>query len=205
MNSSRSLLPLLACLLLFSTGCAPRWVERDSVLVDVIPRESWDARPWLEGMQRQTVSHITVHHTAERLNPERDLADKLQALQRFSQSEATLADGRQKVAWADIPYHYFIDVHGMIAEARPIGYCGDTNTAYDPCGHALIVLEGNFEEDEPTPAQIMSLARMTRQLSSRYDVPASRIGGHQDYAPTLCPGAALARIIPQLRDLVQDS
>lgn len=203
--NSKSLTAAFLALLIVLTGCAPRWIERDSVLTDVVPREAWGAEPWLEGMQQHAISHITIHHTAERLNPDRDLSDKLQALQRFSQSEGTLGDGRRKVAWADIPYHYFIDVHGVIAEARPIGYCGDTNTAYDPCGHALIVLEGNFEEDVPTPDQVMSLARMTQRLAEQYDVPAARIGGHQDYASTLCPGTALARIIPQLQDLVRGS
>jgi hypothetical protein len=189
---------------LLLAGCAPRWAERDVILDDVIPREGWNARPWLEGMQRQDITHITIHHTADRHNPERSLEAKLLALQSFSQETTTLWDGRSKPVWADVPYHYFIDVHGQIAEARPIGYCGDSNTPYDPCGHALIVLEGNFEEEVPTPEQVASLMRMTRGLARHYGVDASRIGGHNDYAETLCPGRNLTQLLPHLRRLVSD-
>lgn len=195
---------LLLCILILS-GCAPRWAERDVVLDDVLPREAWNARPWLDGMTRHDITHITIHHTADRHNTARSLEDKLLALQTFSQSETTLWDGRTKPAWGDVPYHYFIDVHGQIAEARPIGYCGDTNTAYDPCGHALIVLEGNFEEEIPTPDQVASLMRMTRRLADRYDVGADRIGGHNDFAETLCPGKNLSALLPHLQRLVGDA
>jgi hypothetical protein len=90
--------------------------------------KGWNARPWLDGMQRQDITHITIHHTADRHNSgPRSLEAKLLALQSFSQEVTTTLVGwtTPSRSGATCPYHYFIDVHGQIAEARPIGYCGD--------------------------------------------------------------------------------
>jgi hypothetical protein len=195
---------LLAIFLLPLTGCTPRLIERDLVLTDVVAREQWGARPPLEGMQPHRITHITIHHMAVMQDTVRTLAEKLQALQNFSQSEAQLADGRTKRAWADSPYHYYIDYAGRIAEMRPVGFAGDTNTAYDPSGHALVVLEGNFEVEQPTPSQIASLMRMTTALARRFNVPSERVGSHLEYTATLCPGSNLQRLMPQLRAIVAE-
>jgi hypothetical protein len=199
----------LSCVTLASfillSGCAPRWIERDTVLPDVMPREQWQAQPALEGMERHSIDRITIHHTAVHQAPGRSIEDKLQGLQQFSQREDTLGDGRLKLPWPDVPYHFYIDFSGRIAEARPLGYRGDTNTPYDPTGHAQIVLEGNFEDEVPTPEQVAALARLTVRLAQTYRVGPDGIGGHGDYATTLCPGRNLSPIIPQLRELVAEN
>jgi N-acetyl-anhydromuramyl-L-alanine amidase AmpD len=79
---------------------------------------------------------------------------------------------------------------------------GDTNTDYDPAGHALVVFEGNFEKEQPTPAQMESLRALAAWLSAEYDLPASEIKGHSDYASTACPGANLKKALPKLRQEV---
>ena len=56
---------------------------------------------------------------------------------------------------------------------------GDTATSYDPAGHLLIVVEGNFQEDVPTPTQVEILAQMVAWASLRFDVPLSTITGHR--------------------------
>ena len=89
------------------------------------------------------------------------LEKKMQNLQAFSQRDDKLASGKFKPAWFDVPYHYYIAVDGRIAEGRELKYVGDTNTEYDPTGHALVVVEGSFNTEEPTKAQIDSLKKMT--------------------------------------------
>src|SRR5215204_6773593 len=74
-------------------------------------------------------------------------------------------------AWFDIPYHYYIASDGRIADGRPIKYAGDTNTEYDPTGHALVVLEGSFNTEQPTPTQIESLKQMVAWLTRKYKIP----------------------------------
>jgi hypothetical protein len=127
----------------------------------------------------------------------------MQALQQFSQREDKLASGKLKPAWPDVPYHFYIDCHGNIAEGRELQYVGDTNTEYNPAGHILVVLEGNFENGQPAPEQLASMQNLVSWLAYRWHVPASRIRGHQDYAETLCPGKNLESRLDDLRSFVK--
>jgi len=165
-------------------------------------RQEWRAAEPLAGMKPQQPERITIHHTATLQNPEQSLADKLKALQQFSQSESQLASGKTKPAWPDVPYHYYIDVHGAVGEGRDVHFAGDTNTEYDPTGHILIVLEGNFEEESPTESQMATLRSLTAWLSATYSVPSDRIGGHKDFASTACPGTNLESQLPELRAFI---
>lgn len=167
-----------------------------------LPREAWGAQGPAKEMPPHTPHRITIHHTATRQAPARGLDDKMRALQRFSQTESPLASGRMKPVWGDIPYHFYIDHAGRVAEGRELRYAGDSNTAYDPAGHVLIVLEGNFEEELPTAAQLESLARLTWWHARRWDVQPGRIGVHRDFADTLCPGRNLEHYLPWLRAYV---
>ena len=126
----------------------------------------------------------------------------MQNLQSFSQSEGRLASGKSKPAWFDVPYHYYIAADGIIAEGREIKFVGDTNTEYDPTGHALIVLEGNFETEEPSSKQKESLEKLAAWLASKWKVRASEIKAHNDYAATACPGVNLKKLLPELRQKI---
>lgn len=165
----------------------------------IVSRADWGANPPVAAMKSHTPSRITIHHTAVLQKPDRSLADKLQALQKFSQNEGTLGNGKAKLAWPDVPYHFYIDCHGGVAEGRDVNAVGDTNTEYDPTGHALVVLEGNFEEEPVTDAQWRALVQTVSWLARRYDVAPAAVQGHQDYAQTLCPGKNLEAQLPRLR------
>lgn len=171
----------------------------------ILSRAAWDAKPPVADMKPHTPVRITIHHTATRQNPDRPLDDKLRALQRFSQREDKLASGRIKPAWPDVPYHYYIDCTGAVGEGRTLEFAGDTNTEYDPTGHALVVLEGNFEEEEMTEAQLDSLLHITVWLARTWNVPPENIGGHSDYARTACPGKSLHAHLPELRRQVAEA
>ncbi|MFD1094544.1 peptidoglycan recognition protein family protein [Salegentibacter chungangensis] len=166
---------------------------------DILKREQWNAKAPVMEMEAHQLQYITIHHTATPQKPEVSVAQKVQALQRFSQSDSKLADGTPKPAWADVPYHFYIAENGTIAEGRDINYAGDTNTSYDPKGHVLIVLEGNFEKTKPGQQQLQSLYPLVEKLSKEYHINPKQIGGHKDYAKTACPGDFLYSILPQLR------
>jgi hypothetical protein len=55
-----------------------------------------------------------------------------------------------------------------------------------------ICLVGNFDQSRPSSAQMASLMKLVRFLSDRYDIPASRIYGHNTtpghITTTSCPG-----------------
>src|SRR5262249_50222605 len=105
-----------------------------------------------------------------------------------------------KPAWLDVPYHFYISVDGKIAEGRQIKFVSDTNTEYDPTQHATIVVEGNFENEQPSAVQQEALQALVAWLSLEYQVPVSRIKAHNDYAKTACPGVNLKKMLPALRD-----
>lgn len=165
----------------------------------IVSRQEWKAKDAVGQMQPHTAQRITVHHTASPQKEGVAIEKKMQALQNFSQSRSRLASGGYKPAWPDVPYHYYIAVDGQIAEGRDIKYVGDTNTDYDPTGHALVVLEGNFEKEQPSAKQLESLRELVAWLAASYRIPASEIKGHNEYASTACPGAHLKSALITIR------
>lgn len=130
------------------------------------------------------ITHVTLHHTgsAEPLRPEDDPAAKLRGLQTWGASDRN---------WWDVPYHLLIDLEGRVWQGRDWRYMGETNTTYDPRGHLLISMIGNYERQEPTAAQLNTIADLMAWGVTAFDVPLDRIGGHYDYAETGCPGRYL--------------
>jgi hypothetical protein len=137
--------------------------------------------------RRHTITHITLHHEGEPYKAGTDPRQYLRNLQQWS---------RNTKGWLDIPYHYIIDLEGQVYAGRDIAYAGDTNTEYDPSGHALIEVVGNFEEVEPNQAQLDAVVKMMAMLAKKYGVPVERIASHRDHsANTVCPGANLYRYV----------
>lgn len=148
----------------------------------LIKRSDWGSTDSLSESHKHSISYITIHHGGEIFEDDRDTYAYLKNLQTWSR-------GFRK--WMDVPYHYIIDRKGRIFEGRPLEYKGDTNTTYDPAGHALVMLLGNFEEQEVLDVQITSLKIVTEYLARQESVPAKMIKTHKDYAETLCPGKGL--------------
>jgi xylose isomerase len=103
----------------------------------------------------------------------------------------------------DIPYHYVVAPNGEVYAARPVQLAGDTNTDYDPNGHLLVMLLGNFEEQEPTAEQWDATVRVVAQLLKQHGLDASVIGAHRHFSnQTVCPGAKLFARFEELRAAV---
>jgi hypothetical protein len=134
------------------------------------------------------ITHVTLHHTgdAQPLRPEDDPAAKLRGLQTW---------GARDRNWWDVPYHYLLDLKGNIYEGRDWHFMGETNTSYNPGGHFLISIIGNYEQQEATPAQLNAIADMMAWALNEFDLPLDRIGGHYNYATTGCPGRHLKKYL----------
>jgi N-acetylmuramoyl-L-alanine amidase len=130
------------------------------------------------------IDKITLHHSgdAQPLRPQDDVAAKLRGLQSWGQAERN---------WWDVPYHFLIDLEGKIYEGRDYRYMGETNTRYDPSGHFLITVIGNYEIQQPTPAQIRAITDMMTWAAAEFGVSTDQIYGHGDLAQTDCPGRYL--------------
>lgn len=165
----------------------------------LITREQWQARPPLAGLKPQQPSAIILHHTATRQNPRASLETKLRNLQSFSQKPSRMSANYVKPAWPDVPYHYYIDVAGRIGEGRDVHFAGDTNTNYNPSGHIQVVIEGEFDRETPTPAQLDAVRDLLVWLSLGWSIPVERISTHKDHASTSCPGRNFLAALPRLR------
>lgn len=199
MKSGSILRNTYLALALVAASCSAVPPKTGPADLKIVLRADWGANPPVAPMKTHVPGRITIHHTATLQKPNRTLADKLQALQKFSQNTGTLGNGKPKPAWPDVPYHFYIDCNGGVAEGRSVNAVGDTNTEYDPTGHALVVLEGNFEEEQVTDAQWTTLVKLVSWLSVRYKVAPVDVQGHKDYAKTQCPGEHLEALLPKLR------
>ena len=150
----------------------------------IISAQQWGGIPAIDSLaKKHTITHITLHHQGEPFPKGKDPIQYLRNLQSWSRSEKH---------WIDIPYHYIIDLDGKIYEGRNINYAGDTNTEYDPSGHALIEVVGNFEEVEPNQEQLDATVNLIALLAVKYNVSPDSIRGHKDYSSTtVCPGKNL--------------
>ena len=172
---------LLTLSLLVSTLAAPA-----ARALDITPVSAWGGQP-MSVSAPQAITRLTVHHQGETWVPGRDVPTYLRHLQQWS---------RETKHWADIPYHYVIAPDGQVYAARPETQPGDTNTEYDPRGHLLVMLLGNFEDVEPTPQALDALAELLAIKARQYGLDASAIASHKDWsAQTVCPGKNLYRYL----------
>ena len=173
--------------------------------LDILTREEWNAQPPKETVRRHIPKYITIHHTGTFQNPDKSATEKLQALQKFSYTEGVLGDGvTPKKPWPDVPYHFYIAADGSVVEGRELQYEGDSNTDYDLTGHALVVVEGNFEKEKITDLQYKNLEKVVIALAKKFKIAAEDISGHKDQAGTTCPGEDLYKLLPQLREKVSE-
>ena len=130
----------------------------------------------------ETLTSIVVHHSAL------PLSDGPLEIQKLH---------RENKGYADVGYHYLIDENGILYEGRPINVRGAHTGGFNT-GAIGIVLLGNFEEIQPTQAQLKSLKELSRYLKSAYQI--THLAGHQDFQPgeTLCPGKNLEPLLPGL-------
>lgn len=144
------------------------------------PRDSWEARDSIRSRlapHSGSLRHLTVHHAGDQ--------STLTGPERFRSWQSFHINDR---GWGDVAYHYIIGVDGTVYTARDISFRGDTATDYDPDRHFLVVVEGNFNKQQPTETQQTHLAVLLAWAAEAFDIPPSTIRGHRDHATTSCPG-----------------
>ena len=98
--------------------------------------------------------------------------------------------------WPGIGYHYVIEKDGSVLQTNPL-----TNVSYHVAAHNSytigISLSGNFNQTQPTKAQLSSLKKLLSHLSSL--LPRDfNVVGHRDLGNTTCPGHNLYPLIDSL-------
>ncbi|MHC5022970.1 MAG: peptidoglycan recognition protein family protein [Planctomycetota bacterium] len=150
-----------------------------------IARRSWTrARPVPRLMNRMTtVRYITVHH------------DGMQPFYGTSQSTVAarlelIRRGHRGRKWGDIGYHFAVDRAGRVWECRPLAWQGAHVKNHNP-GNIGVVALGNFDEQQPSEAQVDAVRRQVSLLMNTYGVPVRRVKTHQEWARTACPGRSM--------------
>lgn len=150
---------------------------------EIITKDQWGGKAPVGEKETHEIKYVTIHHGGVEFGKDKDPMEYMRNLQKFSQDDKN---------WMDIPYHFCIDLDGNIYEARPLQYPGDTNTEYDPTGHALINVMGNYEVQKIKPEQIEAIAHLSAWLAQEYEVPTDSIATHKDHSDqTVCPGEDL--------------
>jgi hypothetical protein len=184
-NQLRHLQLCLLCLALAGMyQCASSQQSRIEQLDrEIITAKQWGGTACADSHQTHEIKTITLHHGGEEYKGDEPTSSYLVYLQNWSRTEKK---------WMDIPYHYLIDLEGKIYAGRDLRYPGDTNTAYDPTGHALICVLGNYEIQYPSERQREAVIELFAWLCWRYQISPETIRGHKDVAEgTVCPGKNL--------------
>ncbi len=182
-------LPVFISIIIILQGCsASNQFSSSDFESKIITVKQWGGTPAVDSLaKKHVIKKITLHHQGEPFPEGKDPIQYLKNLQNWS---------RREKHWIDIPYHYIIDLKGNVYEGRNIEFAGDTNTEYNPAGHALIEVVGNFEEVKPNEFQLDALVNTMTWLAMKYNVPVDSIHGHKDYSKnTVCPGLNLYKYL----------
>ncbi len=190
---------LAACLPGIAQAIPTRSIRPAAILnaiasqLPLIPRSSWDRTPPNRARLSSAgrYSRITVHH--EGTSPFYATSHTYVA-----RELRTILGSHRARRYGDIAYHLVLDYTGRVWEARSLSYEG-AHVLSNNSGNIGILLLGNFERQRPSSAQIAALDELCRVLRSSCGIPRSRIYGHRDLSPSVCPGRQLYPYVSQLR------
>jgi hypothetical protein len=147
--------------------------------LNILFQKDWGGTENQTTNEPHIIDRITLHHGGIEFPTDKDPIEYMKNLQLWSRSEKK---------WIDIPYHFLVDLNGIIYEGRSLKYPGDTNTNYDPNGHLLICLMGNYEIQNVNSEQIESIVDLITFYCKNLNIKVDKIKGHKDYTETACPG-----------------
>ncbi len=173
---------------------APRTViDLLGTQIGIIRRSAWIRTPINYARLRAAspYTRITLHHTGNQ-------ALRMTSPHLVAQEISNVQGAHLALHYGDIAYHLIVDYAGRVWEGRSLAYEG-AHTLNANEGNIGVMLLGNFEKQEPSAAQLATQANLVALLRHQYRIRASRIYGHRDLSPTICPGGRLYPYVAQLR------
>jgi hypothetical protein len=165
--------------------------------VIVLPRADWtSARPNLNNIKVMNgVNRITVHHTGWPMTADawKPTAGMLENIREFHSGQKP-KDRR----WADIAYHFVVDRAGRVWQARPLAYQG-AHVQFHNEHNLGIVLLGDFTQQSPSAAQLVSLTGFIGFVRQLYNIPVTSVFTHGEFGKTECPGKTLQSFMVRSR------
>jgi N-acetyl-anhydromuramyl-L-alanine amidase AmpD len=189
MDDQQSIVIVLgAALLLVGSSVASAGIKYQPVIIDKYKTGELKRHPTLEYNTRPLsgVTHIIVHHSASRTHMAEDFA-------RWH------VDQR---GWPGIGYHFVIEKDGTIIQGNPIDLRSYHASPYNTRSIG-ICLSGNFDQEQPTTAQLQALdwlvADLRRRLKQFNNGHTLEVLGHRNVSSTSCPGDALYNYIQKYK------
>lgn len=170
----------------------------------LISREAWGAQPFNPNAWGESGAFDPVSNPSGVLVYPEPLSDWLRTIV-IHHSALPLSDGPQEIqalhqgerGYADVAYHFMIGYDGALYAGRPLNMRGAHVARYNT-GSIGVMLVGNMNELEPSPAQLATLNALIDELTAQF--PLTHLAGHQDFPgqDTECPGANLHVLLPDL-------
>jgi N-acetyl-anhydromuramyl-L-alanine amidase AmpD len=169
------------------TGVVPQ--PSIDVVIEDLPKHATDHYPTRE---RSQIDSIVLHHSGVPASVGAARIARYQV---------------ERQGWPGVGFHYFIYDDGRIEQTQPLEviskHAGGANAnSIGTC------LAGNFTDQPPTDAQLLSTSQLTAWLLQELNLPIEAIHPHKDYVVTACPGDQWdggAEWGGQLRRQVQDA
>lgn len=149
----------------------PAWTRRG--IVRYIARE-WK-RPW-----RRIIVHHTYKPTIANFNEHPDGSYWCKVIDRFHKSKG----------WKGIGYHFVIAPDGLIYIGRDLNTPGAHTAGQNHVAIGVCLL-GNFDDEEMTTEQRISLKYLLAFLLHRFNLGSDDIFFHRNFANKTCPGIKL--------------
>ncbi len=151
--------------------------------LEIIPRSAWNASEPRE-YKTHMINRITIHHEGTFFHQDSSALRHVKNVQTWG-----MGPDRN---WIDVPYHFLIDGRGNIIEGREPLTVGETNTSYDPTGHVLLSVIGQYHKRQILRSeQLSSIIQLSANLCLKYELSPDSIKGHRDFCKpgeTSCPG-----------------
>ncbi len=164
-------------------------LEQQLAAAQTAPSQAGDAvpEPTVKVVIDELAKHATDHY------PTRTLSQISGIVVHHSAVPASVGAARiakyqvEKQGWPGVGFHYFIYDDGRIEQTQPLEviskHAGDANPT-----SVGICLAGNFTDEPPTEAQLLSTSQLAAWLLQDLDLPIEAIHPHKDYVVTACPG-----------------
>lgn len=159
----------------------------------LIRRSNWDdSRPIFRRLALATpYSRITIHHSGT----EPVVATARTAV---SREISGIVHAHRNKRFGDIAYHFVVDYAGRVWEGRSLAYAGAHVMSANQGNIGILVL-GNFEKQRPSTAQLGSMRNLVDILRTTCNIRRSKVFGHRDLSPSMCPGQRLYPYVATLR------
>jgi len=136
---------------------------------------------------------IMIHHTGV---SHKDNPDQFEATNEYHKAKYALKSSTGMYGG----YHAEIGAEGEIRSFRRAGEQSAACIGQNTGETFHIAIDGNFEIEKPTAAQIYKLRDTLRELAKGFKIDAENIFFHRDFWNTSCPGKYMDRVF--VRSLV---